>query len=665
MYAVSDKFLKAINASSRTYSWKGTITLNNGNVINFDENDILKGSGYINRQCCGSSEIEIGSVYAAEAVITLFTNADRYSFYGALLSLTFSLKLSNGTYEDVPMGLFEISEANRHIRTVDLKGYDYMLRFDKTFNATTTTGTPYELLNGACLACEVQLGMSEDEVMAFPNGEMTLGLAADNEVETWRDLIFYVAQVLCACCMIDRQGRLVLLKYGDTSVCDIPVKERYSSEFSDFVTRYTAINLTNMSTQTAEYYSLETDDALTMNLGVNPFLQLGLKETREEAANNILNALAIINYVPFSADVIGNPALDPGDIITFSGGHADGHITCITSLSLKINGRMTLKCVGANPRLINVKSKSDKNISGLINQLTTKDLILYSFTNASKISVKDKNTQIAMIGFVTNSETFAQFQAEIHLTVTPDKQSVSLPVTYTKDSSEGTLTLTYEEDAPVTLNVSYMLNGSEINLWKPVETYTAGDHILSLYYAFQGVKANTNNLLGVYLNIENGTAEIPAQNVIATIIGQGLAGAEVWDGTLTFEDTFDPVVFGNNDLEFDSFNETVTPVLPSGETPAITESIQDITFGDQPQLDVTGFSVHVLAGLVITSFTVDAVKNLPEYNSDLVKITSNSELMLQTDFSFESEEAEVDSGNLSVTHVALQDNASVESVEVK
>lgn len=665
MYAVSDNFLKAINASSRTYCWKGTITLSNGNVINFDENNILKGSGYINRQCCGSSEIEIGSVYAAEAGITLFTTADRYSFYGALMSLTFSLKLSDGTWEDVPMGLFEISEANRHIRTVDLKGYDYMLRFDKTFNATTTNGTPYELINAACMACEVEFGMSEDEVKAFPNGEMTLGAAADNDIETWRDLIFYVAQVLCACCLIDRQGRLILMKYGSESVCDIPVKERFSSEFSDFFTRYTAINLTSMATQTAEYYSLETDDALTMNLGVNPFLQLGLKETREAAANNILNGLAVISYVPFSADVIGNPALDPGDIITFSGGHADGHITCITSLSSKINGRMTLKCVGANPRLINVKSKSDKNISGLINQLTTKDLILYSFTNASKIRVRGENTQIISIGFVTNSETFAQFQAEIHMTVTPDKQSISLPVSYKKDNADQNITLTYEQDAPVALTISYTLNGSPIALWQPVETYDAGDHILSLYYAFQGVKANSNNLLSVFFSIANGTAEIPVQNVIATIIGQGLAGAEVWDGTLSFEDTFEPVVMTDSDLAMAAFNEAVRVGLPVREIPTITDNFQGVSLSEYPQLDLSGFTGHALTAIVITSFTVDAVKNLPEFNSSLVKITSNNEFALQTDFTFTGEEAEIDSGVLKVTHVALEDIASIESVEVK
>ena len=59
-----------------------------------------------------------------------------------------------------------------------------------------------------------------------------------------------------------------------------------------------------------------------MNLGVNPLLQFGLKETREQLCTNILNDLAVVDYVPFDSETIGNPALDLGDVIRFKGGHA-------------------------------------------------------------------------------------------------------------------------------------------------------------------------------------------------------------------------------------------------------------------------------------------------------------------------------------------------------
>ena len=82
--------------------------------------------------------------------------------------------------------------------------------------------------------------------------------------------------------------------------------------------------------------------------------------------------------------------LDPGDVLTFAGGQADeGQITCITSIRQKIGGRQSLKCVGKNPRLAQAKSRNDKNISGLLNQIEdnakTGKIGIHTFTNAPRM----------------------------------------------------------------------------------------------------------------------------------------------------------------------------------------------------------------------------------------------------------------------------------------
>lgn len=55
MYPVSDAFMQAIESNTRKYSWSGTITAKNKKTYDFTNEDIVKGSGYITRQCCGSS----------------------------------------------------------------------------------------------------------------------------------------------------------------------------------------------------------------------------------------------------------------------------------------------------------------------------------------------------------------------------------------------------------------------------------------------------------------------------------------------------------------------------------------------------------------------------------------------------------------------------------
>jgi len=66
LYPVSNAFLEAVKANNRKYYWTGRITTTAGTVYEFDQDDMVKGSGYITSQCCGSTEIELGTVYAAE-----------------------------------------------------------------------------------------------------------------------------------------------------------------------------------------------------------------------------------------------------------------------------------------------------------------------------------------------------------------------------------------------------------------------------------------------------------------------------------------------------------------------------------------------------------------------------------------------------------------------
>lgn len=58
MYPVSNAFLTAVKANTRKYYWTGKITTTAGTVYNFDQEDMVKGSGYIWGQCCGSTEIK-------------------------------------------------------------------------------------------------------------------------------------------------------------------------------------------------------------------------------------------------------------------------------------------------------------------------------------------------------------------------------------------------------------------------------------------------------------------------------------------------------------------------------------------------------------------------------------------------------------------------------
>ena len=615
MYPVSSAFLNAVKANNRKYYWTGKITTTAGTVYNFDQEDMVKGSGYITSQCCGSTEIELGTVYAAEMGVTLLSDIDRYTLEDALVELFYHLRISksrdsyeldpdynqaveaDGIYETIPMGVFEVSEANRTVKCLELKAYDYMLRFEKDFNGFETVGKAYDFIHLCCEACHVEFALTQEEVEAMSNGDTGLSIYTDNDIETYRDVLYYVGQVLGGFFCINREGVLELRKYGDTPVMEIAGRHRFSSSFSDFITRYTAISSTNMRTEIAEYYHLDPDNGLTMNLGVNPLLQFGLDETRRQLCENILNDITVIDYVPFDSDTIGNPALDIGDVLTFVGGQADeDKISAITSMQVNLYGKQRLKGVGKNPRLAQAKSKSDKNISGLLSQIEAGKIGIHTFTNASAFTVADQDTRIISIEFATSEDNHAQFFGQVIVDV--DADSVTRTATAAGDvvipavnvdaipeenvsavsENEGeesasedepvvigtteeqtvnvSLPVSWTEDGTAVVTFTFEFNDEMITVHQPVETWHSGKHTILLYYPIENVLANYTNTFNVYMRVSGGTCTVDTGWCVASVSGQSMGANAAWDGTITVEDYIERVGISGG-LRLKSISENI------------------------------------------------------------------------------------------------------------
>ena len=558
MYPTSNEYKTVIKKNSRKFYWRGNIILKDGTTIPFNNKDILKGSGYIHRSCSGSSELEIGTVYAGEFGISLFSNIDRYSLEDSKLELFYHQELENKKIETIQMGIFDVTEANRSKKILELKGYDYMLRFDKNFPVTDTFGTAFELLSLTCEKCKVELGMTEDEVKAFVNGEEVLAIYQDHDIETYRDFIHYIASTLGAFAGVSREGKLILKKYAESISTEIKTRERFSSSISDFKTRYTAINSTNAKTKIAEYYSLENDDGLTMNLGINPLMQLGLPEKRKRMCEALLTEICKIHHTPFDMVTIGDPSLDVGDRIAIS--YEEEKIEgLITDIEYKINSKHRILGVGKNPYLSKAKSKNDKNIVGLLNQIESEKLVVHAYSNYSAFNLSTTDTPIIRIEFASNKETEAIFNASILLNIICDTEEKTRKISRKVkkqvevlnndgksydppkfEEKEETEELDFIEniEIPTRLVVTYSFNDTKIEHHIPKETYLSGDHILNLFYPLTKLQEKTMNNFSVLIRLESGQAMIGKDNAIAAISGQSLGSTEAWDGKIKIDESW-------------------------------------------------------------------------------------------------------------------------------
>ena len=622
MYKVSEKYKESMKRPVQRHAMKGRI-----GTHPFTDKNILEGSFSITNQCCGNDNVEIGQVYIGELNAT-FLNIplERYQWKGQEIVPYFGLHLSDGTYEYVPLGVYTVDTAEWTASGVVVKAYDHMALLDKNCNKVITEVTPYECAMRIEKETGVVFGNTKEEFESFANGTIMISETTTNDVETWRDLVSWLAQTMACFATADRDGKIVFRPYTDEVTDTIDAEHRFSgASFSDFVTRYTGLSVVNMADGMTNYYGVEPDDALTMNLGSNPFLQYGLEDTKEQMRRSILDAIQKINYVPFKADCIGNPAYDLGDVLVFCDGLADGSQKyCITKYTFQYHGKYQMTGVGQDPALSNARSKTDKNIIGLISNTDENTLVHYQFSNTRVIDIADgKRETIASVKFATaTKDSEVSFWAELLLETSRLSQTIG------------------ETVSPMTATISYMLNGTMID-YHPVETYMVeGKHLLPLHYYIGSVKANTIYDLAIMLEMQGGDGSFDTNCVNVLLTGMGLAGTGQWDGTITAEEEFAGINFdgilGTIEEEVQVDSRVPTPV---GFTDRFSFSFASI---------LGGMTDSVEFGKVIVYYILSDTEGEPEMNTDYVVTNSEDAFVLRTEYDLQGKSTKVDEGYLEV-----------------
>lgn len=622
MYKVSEKYKEAMKRPVQRHAMKGSI-----GTHPFTDKNILEGSFSITNQCCGNDNVEIGQVYIGELNAT-FLNIplERYQWKGQEIVPHFGLYLSDGTYEYVPLGVYTVDTAEWTASGMVVKAYDHMALLDKNCNKVITEVTPYECAMRIEKETGVVFGNTREEFESFANGTLMISETTTNDVETWRDLVSWLAQTMACFATADRDGKIVFRPYTDEVTDTIDAEHRFSgASFSDFVTRYTGLSVVNMADGMTNYYGVEPDDALTMNLGSNPFLQYGVEDTKEQMRRSILEAIQKINYVPFKADCIGNPAYDLGDVLVFCDGLADGSQKyCITKYTFQYHGKYQMTGVGQDPALSNARSKTDKNIIGLISNTDENTLVHYQFSNTRVIDIADgKRETIASVKFATaTKDSEVSFWAELLLETSRLSQTIG------------------ETVSPMIATISYMLNGTMID-YHPVETYMVeGKHLLPLHYYIGSVKANTIYDLVIMLEMQGGDGYFDTNCVNVLLTGMGLAGTGQWDGTITAEEEFAGINF---DGILGAIEEEVQ-VDPKAPAP--------VGFTDRFSFNFAsilgGMTDSVEFGKVIVYYILSDTEGEPEMNTDYVVTNSEDAFVLRTEYDLQGKSTKVDEGYLEV-----------------
>lgn len=625
MYAVSDAFLNKTKDKAQSWYVRGTI-----GTVPFDDNNIIEGSLTIANRCSDNSDITLGAVYIGELTCTFYgvSGISRSGWEGKDISLSFGLDV-NGAVEWIPFGVYRISEAVHSPAGVDVTAYDNMRLLDKRVNLTDiSVSTPMQLLQYICTRCGVELGTNS--LAGFVNANQYLQLHTENDIETYRDLLYWVCQTICAFATMDRAGRLVVRRFVSDSVDTHDWHTRYEEcSFSDYTTRYTGISYVDVDSGKTRYIGADVDDGTTINLGSNPFLQINAA-----LANNILSEVMRIRYIPFTVQVMGGAHYDLGDVINHTDGSAGtSSLCCIMAFTLIHHSSYEMQGIGANPALATAKSKTDKNIVGLRNKVKSDEFIVHHYENAAAIEINNGNQlTIIDIAYGTKKDTTISLSAEIQLYVE-----------CIEDSTDGIF------DAEVT--VTYNNNGEDLAC-EPSETYLDGSHILHLIQKIQ-VDGNVIGSLTVSLTASGCNLIIPAGSCKAWLEGTGLVAEEQWDGIIRISDTWTGVVL-DEDIQPKEYNDTLNKQMYNPVGGSFAESIQNVLLPEDIGIDTYLDYLTTYDGIRYDSNTLTYGSDVT-VDSDGYLVTNQSTAIITTPITSVSEIKGIHVEDLNATYLVSFD----------
>lgn len=611
MYSVSDAYKLAVADSHRKSKMRAVLTIGS-TVINLDDNDIIKDTVYVTSQCTNGNEYEYGCTYAAECGLTIKSAVDRYSLYDAELKLYWSL-WTGAEWEEIPLGVFYISEPNRVNDKISIKALDGMTKLDIEIT-DDTQGTMPQLMSWIAEKCEIELAQTEEELGAFVNGNVQYSVQAD-KVDTYRDLLAYVCQMSACFAIFDRYGRLKLVKYATEPCVTLGRKQRFTNAtFSDYTTKFVGLKARFIADENyAPYEEGETGNGLILDMGDNPIVR-GLPETKHAVLSAIFDLLKNVSYTPCEIETLGNPALDLGDMITNQavGKDANTYISPITYYYWTYRGKHKLRAVGGNPKLSGVSNKQGKQISSLESGIDSKSVIVKNYSNAGDISFSSEETEIAYINYAATENSKLIFLMTVRLSLSLDGVLV---IKFYTDASEDTgrvfkkylergthfVTLTdlYEVSTNDrrTLSIKAHMEYFESDKRKQDADITTNKNFLTAL-STTGATVTDNIVqfpayeLGV-IDTTVPTATIDKGGVKAVLYGQGIAGEGKWDGIINFAENINKIIDFTGGL---MFNNNVTEILNvENQTPVASGF--NVTLGSVEFRSAFGFDRNIKEGI--------------------------------------------------------------------
>ena len=230
----------------------------------------------------------------------------------------------NGKTEYIPMGYFTAGKSQKTDDQITFTAYDRMMNTERTFSMNGTTTNTVAVLKKIA------------EITGVPI--VTTGLTAISmkvpKGYSCREVLSYVAQLYGAFAVCNRIGQIELHTYVDSAYKIGAGRYWGNFEHNDY-----AFNVTRMVCATGENKN-GTSISITAGSGTrsislsNPFMT-------QAVLNKILASFKNFSYMPGTLKMLGDPRLDPWDILTVTDLFGNTYKVPIMKLDWEYDGGLT------------------------------------------------------------------------------------------------------------------------------------------------------------------------------------------------------------------------------------------------------------------------------------------------------------------------------------
>lgn len=248
----------------------------------------------------------------------------------------------NGKTEYIPMGYFTAGKPKKADDQITFTAYDRMMNTERTFSMNGTTTNTVAVLKQIA------------DITGVP--VVTSGLTAISikvpKGYSCREVLSYVAQLHGAFAVCNRRGQIELHTYVDS---DYKVKtSRYWGKFehNDYafdVSKFVCFTGQNKNGKSISIFSGSGARSVSFS---NPFMT-------QTVLNNILASFKNFSYMPGTLKMLGDPRLDPWDILTVADLSGNTYKVPIMKLDWEYDGGLTysVEAVGLSEEETNADYK--------------------------------------------------------------------------------------------------------------------------------------------------------------------------------------------------------------------------------------------------------------------------------------------------------------------